>query len=155
MNFVFASPYGTHPYAGQSDGEMKFPLDVVPSGGLFGPGRDLAHGIEYPQAPGRRWPGGCVRHLPSRSGAPAGQEIQIKHTPKQGSWLNIAELEFAVLGRGAFKKRIADSEQLQRELDAVCAGKNAVAAPVRWQFNLGKAREKMAWAYPDILNESS
>lgn len=72
-------------------------------------------------------------------------KIEIKHTPKHGSWLNIAELEFAVLGRTVFKKRIADKEQLQREPDAICAERNAE----------GKAREKMAWAYPKIDKESS
>ena len=93
--------------------------------------------------------------FPAEEARRLARKIQIKYTPKHGSWLNIAELEFAVLGRGVFKKRIADSEQLQRELDAACAERNAVAAPVRWQFNLGKAREKMAWAYPDILKEST
>ena len=82
------------------------------------------------------------------------KKIEIMHTPKHGSWLNIAELEFAVLGKTVFKKRIADPAQLQRELDAICAERNALAAPVRWQFNLSKARKKMAWAYPKIAKES-
>jgi hypothetical protein len=59
------------------------------------------------------------------------------------------------LGRTVFKKRIADKEQLQRELDAICAHRNAEAKPVRWQFNLKKAREKMAWVYPDLAKASS
>ena len=83
------------------------------------------------------------------------RKIEIMHTPKHGSWLNIAELEFAVLGKTVFKKRIADSARLQRELDAICAERNASATPVRWQFNLGKARNKMAWAYPEIVKESN
>lgn len=83
------------------------------------------------------------------------EKIEIGYTPKHGSWLNIAELEFAVLGRTVFKKRIADKEQLQRELDAICAHRNAEAKPVRWQFNLKKAREKLAWVYPDLVKESS
>lgn len=99
--------------------------------------------------------GALYATFPAEEARRLARKIQIKYTPKHGSWLNIAELEFAVLGRGVFKKRIADSEQLQRELDAACAERNAVAAPVRWQFNLGKAREKMAWAYPDILKEST
>jgi len=70
------------------------------------------------------------------------QKIEIKHTPKHGSWLNIAELEFAVLGRTVFKKRIADKGQLQRELDAICSQRNVEGKPVRWQFNLSKARQK-------------
>lgn len=82
------------------------------------------------------------------------RRIEIKHTPKHGSWLNIAELEFAVLGRTVFKKRIGNKEQLQRELDAICGQRNAEGKPVRWQFNLGKAREKMAWAYTEIVKES-
>lgn len=83
------------------------------------------------------------------------QKIEIKHTPKQGSWLNIAELEFAVLGRTVFKKRIADKGQLQRGVDAICSERNVEGKPVRWQFNLSKAREKMAWAYPKIDKKSS
>ena len=82
-------------------------------------------------------------------------KIEIRHTPKHGSWLNIAELEFAVLGRTVFKKRITDKEQLQRELDAICAHRNALAKPVPWQFNLPKARSKMAWVYPDLHQRES
>ncbi len=99
--------------------------------------------------------GALYATFPAEEARRLARKIEIRHTPKHGSWLNIAELEFAVLGRTVFKKRIADNEQLQRELDAICAERNAEAAPVRWQFNLSKARQKMAWAYPDILKESS
>ena len=57
------------------------------------------------------------------------QKLEWHFTPVHGSWLNIAELEFAVLGRTVFKKRIADKDQLQRELDAICAHRNAQAKP--------------------------
>jgi len=67
----------------------------------------------------------------------------------------IAELEFSVLGRTVFKKRIADKEQLQRELDAICAHRNAQAKPWQWQFNLSKARSKLAWVYPDLQAQES
>ena len=72
-----------------------------------------------------------------------------------GSWLSIAELEFAVLGRAVFKKRIVDKEQLQLELNAICAYRNAEAKPVRWQFNLNKAHVKMAWVYAETIKKSS
>jgi len=93
--------------------------------------------------------------FPAEEARRLARKIEIRHTPKHGSWLNIAELEFAILGKTVFKKRIADNEQLQRELDAICAERNAQATPVHWQFNLGKARKKMAWAYPGILKEST
>ena len=71
------------------------------------------------------------------------------------SWLNIAELEFAVLGRTVFKKRIADRDQLQRALDGICAHRNVQAKPVQWQFNFSKTRAKMAWIHPNFVNEST
>lgn len=98
--------------------------------------------------------GALYATYPAEQARRLARKIEIVHTPKHGSWLNIAELEFAVLGRTVFKKRIADKVQLQRELDAICAERNARATPVRWQFNLGKARKKMAWAYPKIGKES-
>ena len=68
----------------------------------------------------------------------------------------IAELIAVNLRHGGFDPVVAqDSVTAQRELDAVCAQRNTVAAPVRWQFNLSRARQKMAWAYPKVLNESS
>jgi Cu/Ag efflux protein CusF len=98
--------------------------------------------------------GALYAAFPAQEARRLAKRIEIRHTPKHGSWLNIAELEFAVLGRTVFKKRIKDKEQLQRELDAICGQRNAEGKPVRWQFNLGKAREKMAWPYPKIVNES-
>lgn len=94
--------------------------------------------------------GALYATFPPKEARRLATKIEIRHTPKHGSWLNIAELEFAVLGRTVFKKRIADKEQLQRELDAICAHRNALAKPVQWQFNLPKARSKMAWVYPDL-----
>jgi len=93
--------------------------------------------------------------FPAEEARRLAKRIEIKHTPKHGSWLNIAELEFAVLGRTVFKKRISDTKQLQRELDAICGERNAEGKPVRWQFNLGVARKKMAWAYPGKVKESA
>lgn len=97
--------------------------------------------------------GALYATFPAKEARRLARKIEI--TPKHGSWHNIAELEFAVLGKTVFKKRIADTEQLRRELDAICAERNSQATPVRWQFNLSKAREKMAWAYPKILKESN
>lgn len=99
--------------------------------------------------------GALYATFPAEQARQLARKIDIVHTPKHGSWLNIAELEFAVLGKTVFKKRIAGPAQLQRELDAICAERNALATPVRWQFNLSKARKKMAWAYSKIVKESA
>jgi hypothetical protein len=45
--------------------------------------------------------------FPPEEARPLANKIEIRHTPKHGSWLNIAELEFAVLGRTVFKRELA------------------------------------------------
>ena len=87
--------------------------------------------------------------FPAQEARELAKKIELKYTPKHGSWLNIAELEFAVLGRTVFKKRIGDKLQLQLELNAISAERNIEHQPIRWQFNLTKARKKLAWAYPE------
>jgi len=78
-------------------------------------------------------------------------KFEFHYTPKHGSWLNIAELEFAVLGKTVFKKRIPDKAQLQIELDAICAERNADGTPVKWLFTTEKARKKMHSGYDALI----
>jgi hypothetical protein len=82
-------------------------------------------------------------------------KFEFHYTPKHGSWLNIAELEFAVLGRTVFKKRIQNKQQLQTEIDAICAQRNAEGAPVKWIFTTEKARKKMHVGYENLIEKSS
>ena len=81
-------------------------------------------------------------------------KFEFHYTPKHGSWLNIAELEFAVLGKTVFKKRIQDKRCLQRELDAICAERNADGMPVKWIFTTEKARKKMKTGYQNLIKKS-
>jgi hypothetical protein len=81
------------------------------------------------------------------------KKIEFHYTPLHGSWLNIAELELAVLGHGVLKKRIGSIGQLQKEIDARCASRNHLGQPIKWQFNTQVARGKLSRLYPD-LNEN-
>ena len=81
-------------------------------------------------------------------------KFEFHYTPKHGSWLNSAELEFAVLGRTVFKKRIQNKEQLQTELDAICVVRNAEAMPVKWIFTTEKVRKKMPAGYDALIEKS-
>ena len=42
------------------------------------------------------------------------RKLEFHYTPKHGSWLNIAELELAVLSNMCLSQRIADEETLRR-----------------------------------------
>ena len=46
------------------------------------------------------------------------QRLEIHHTPKHGSWLNMAEIELGVLSGQCLDRRIPNQETLERETDA-------------------------------------
>jgi len=74
--------------------------------------------------------------------------LEIHHTPKHGSWLNIAECELSVLSRQCTDRRIADEETLRRQVDAWQQERNAKQVTVDWQFTTQDARTKLKRLYP-------
>src|SRR5262245_61821292 len=44
--------------------------------------------------------------------------LEIHYTPKHGSWLNMAELELAILATQCLDRRLPDAETLAREIGA-------------------------------------
>ncbi len=74
--------------------------------------------------------------------------LEIHHTPRHGSWLNIAEIERAVLERQCRRRRIPDRAALERAVAAWAARRNAATARVDWQFTSADARTKLTRLYP-------
>lgn len=77
-------------------------------------------------------------------------KLEFHYTPKHGSWLNMAEIEFSVLTRQCLDRRIPDAETLQQEIAAWEAERNAQATMINWQFTTEDARIKLAQLYPSI-----
>jgi len=75
------------------------------------------------------------------------EKLEIHYTPKHGSWLNMAEIEFSALSR-ALPKRIAIFGQLNEMLGAWSAPRNARAVGANWQFRTEDARIKLKRLYP-------
>jgi len=76
-------------------------------------------------------------------------KLEIHHTPKHGSWLNMAEIEASVLRRQCLDgRRIASRERLAHELEAWAARRNAHEATVDWRFTMADARIKLKRLYP-------
>jgi len=46
------------------------------------------------------------------------ERLEVHHTPKHGSWLNMAEIELSVLARQCLARRIETREELEREVAA-------------------------------------
>lgn len=78
------------------------------------------------------------------------QRLEIHHTPRSGSWLNVAEIELSVLSRRCLDRRISSPEQLSRELAAWQQQRNAEASTVRWRFTTPDARIRLQHLYPQF-----
>lgn len=71
-------------------------------------------------------------------------------TPTHGSWLNIAEIELSVLTRQGLKARVANKEELLRQVTAWYQERNGKMSKVDWQFTTKDARVKLKRLYPSI-----
>jgi hypothetical protein len=78
------------------------------------------------------------------------KRLDIHHTPKHGSWLNIAEIELSVLGRQCLDRRIGDMGTLEHECSAWDTERNQHQKGVDWQFTTADARIKLKRLYPQI-----
>jgi hypothetical protein len=74
--------------------------------------------------------------------------LRFHHTPKHGSWLNMAEIELSVLSRQALDQRIPDVTHLTRIIWLYEANRKLLT--VNWQFTTADARIKLRRLYPSI-----
>ena len=79
------------------------------------------------------------------------QRLEIHHTPKHGSWLDIAEIELSALGHQCLsKRRISSIDNLNEELSSWNAERNAGQKSVNWQLKTADARIKLKHLYPTL-----
>ena len=74
--------------------------------------------------------------------------FEFIHTPKHGSWLNMAEIEINVMVRQCLNRRIADIETVRREVAAWQAHRDQLNAKINWHFTTETARVKLKRLYP-------
>ena len=82
-------------------------------------------------------------------------KLEIHHTPKHGSWLNMAEIELSVLARQCLDRRIPDQQTLAEEVGAWESDRNAYESSIDWRFTTQEARIKLKHLYPEIVEEPS
>jgi hypothetical protein len=75
-------------------------------------------------------------------------KLEWHHTPKHGSWLNMAEIEFSVLARQCLDRRIADKGALKGEVALWQARRNQARSGSHWRFTTADARIKLRRLYP-------
>ena len=78
-------------------------------------------------------------------------KLEIHYTPKHGSWLNMAEIEFSHLARQCLDRRIPNKQDLVNEVAAWEDQRNKQESKVDWQFTTKDARIKLKKLYPVII----
>ena len=78
------------------------------------------------------------------------ERLDIHYTPKHGSWLNMAEIEFSALSSQCLDRRIADVATMQSEISAWQNERNNKKACIQWQFTNDDARIKLKKLYPKL-----
>jgi hypothetical protein len=76
------------------------------------------------------------------------QRLEIHHTPRKGSWLNMAEIELSILARQCLNRRIASAADLKRQLNAWQQARNETRSQIIWRFPTKDARTKLRHLYP-------
>lgn len=75
-------------------------------------------------------------------------KLEMRYTPKHGSWLNMAECEFAILMRQCLDRRLASQQRVADEIAPWVSARNAAKATVNWRFTTETARKKLRRLYP-------
>lgn len=78
------------------------------------------------------------------------ERLEIHHTPKHGSWLDMAEIELSVFTRQCLDRRMPDLATLRSEAAAWNDRRNGSGKGVDWHFTTSDARIKLKRLYPVI-----
>ena len=93
-------------------------------------------------------PASLYAAFPAAEAKRLADKLELHYTPKHGSWLNMAEVELAVLAQQCLDRRLADRVTLQREVAAWQAARNRAGRGVNWRFTTEDARIKLKHLYP-------
>ena len=115
-------------------------------------------------------------NLPPEDAFALAQRFEMHFTPKKGSGLNMAELEFvyvddcgmakrssglnmaelelSALSRSCLSRRISSVEKLDREVQAIVKERNELKIRVEWQFSIAQARGKLSRHYEKVKSKN-
>jgi hypothetical protein len=96
--------------------------------------------------------GSLYEAFPPEQARRLASRLEIHHTPKHGSWLNIAEIELSALTIQCLDRRIPDLETLIQETTQWEKRRNASQKGVDWHFSTPEARIKLKRLYPQMQN---
>ena len=96
--------------------------------------------------------GSLYETYPPEEARELAQRFEVHYTPKKGSWLNMAEIEFSAMTKQCLDRRIGSMGQLRKELQIWERRRNRERAKIRWRFTTDSARRKLGRHYSAIRN---
>lgn len=76
-------------------------------------------------------------------------KLEIHHTPKHGSWLNMAEIELSAFERD-LPQRVGGQQAMVQHTAAWERRRNESKVKAKWQFTTADARIKLRKLYPTL-----
>src|SRR5215207_3225031 len=116
---------------------------------LEGRDRDAARRVLIMDQLNTHSPASLYDAFPPEEAKRFADRLEIHHTPKHGSWLNVAEVELSALGK-RLPGRVPDAAALARHAAAIERDRNDAGRGCDWQFTAGDARVKLKRLYPSI-----
>jgi hypothetical protein len=95
-------------------------------------------------------PAALYEAFPAEQARAIAARVEFHHTPKHGSWLNMAEIEISVFERGCLSRTVGDAATLRRRVTALETERNEAHCTIHWQFTSQQARTKLADLYPAV-----
>ena len=94
--------------------------------------------------------GSFYEHLPLNQARTLSRKLTFHFTPKHGSWLNTAEIEFSALARQCLNRRIGSLEELARQVGLWTDERNERSVQVHWSFTVTSAEDKLKSWYEKV-----
>jgi hypothetical protein len=94
--------------------------------------------------------GSFYEHLPMAQARSLSRKLIFHYTPKHGSWLNVAEIEFSALARQCLNRRIGSLDELGRQVNLWTSERNERAVKVHWSFTVATAEDKLKRWYEQV-----
>ncbi len=95
-------------------------------------------------------PASLYQAFPAEEARRITKKLEFHYTPKHASWLNMNELELAVLSRQCLSRRLGSREELAQEVRAWEQVRNEAGATVTWRFTTAHARTRLVRLYPKL-----
>ena len=93
-------------------------------------------------------------NLPLERASELRRKYEFHFTPKNGSWLNMAEIEFSSAVRQCIRKRTKSMERLEADIKLWEADRNQKKIKISWSFTVPKARDKMKCQYIKLCDNN-